>query len=91
MCNLFDRQHLKSDDQDVGGTQNEDNIDVYTCLFESLLFSYPNVLRDIGVVHAVLQLQQSYPNKKTAQAVHLMYNRCLRVDNLIILGAGTSL
>lgn len=65
MCNLFDWQHLKSDDQDVGGTQNEDNIHVYNaCLFESLLFSYPNVLRDICVVHAVLQLQQSYPNKK---------------------------
>ena len=84
MCNLFDRQHLKSDDQDVDGTQNEDNIHVYNaCLFESLLFSYPNVLRDICVVHAVLQLQQSYPNKQKnatqKKKVHLMYHRwCLK-------------
>ena len=81
MCNLFDRQHLKSDDQDVDGTQNEDNIHVYNaCLFESLLFSYPNVLRDICVVCNCFAVTTILPKQKKnaknkKKSVHLMYNR----------------
>ena len=98
MCKLFDRQHLKSDDQDVDSTQNENNIHVYTCLFESLLsailmFWGTSVLFMLFCSYNNLTQTKKTKNATQAVSVHLMYKNggALRVDNLIIWhGAGTS-
>ena len=48
MCNWFDRQQPEKWWSGCWCIQNEINIHVYTCWFESLILTiYPNILRDI--------------------------------------------
>ena len=91
MCNLFDLQHLKSDDWDFDALRIE-TLDIllyiYLYMFVWIInFNYPNILSDFCVVilfcsFCYNNLTQTNKNKKC-----ICCTRCLWVVNLIILGA----